>query len=327
MEKRITSTHRGRRPWSSFGAVCPGKCANGKTYINREDESGSTCTVCGGTGMVADDELAAWNQDPAYTRSIGESGPDSYTGFYKKAFVSRVKGEAARGGLEALRPMTLKGFVAQRRADQNVHPIDAKFIREDIRAADIRLRCPAECNGGHHAIRNDEDTRFKCTVCAQYGGSGTIPATALAEWMSDPQYRAYYESLGYVKSQMVPYDAWKRGTAPVPVVASLPKAPKAPKAPTTMRKLISWVSNTLGPDARREKPKGPWPARPVDDPSVASLCAVCLAREKTTAFTPCGHFGFCDTCAAGLYMCPECGAQGTPIRIHNVARTGAPVER
>jgi hypothetical protein len=222
--------------------------------------------------------------------------------------------------------MTLKGFIAQRRDDQKVRPIDAKFIREDIRAADIRLMCPAECSYGHRVIHNDEDTRFKCTVCAQYGGDGTIPAAALAEWMSDPQYRTYYQCLGYAKSEMVPYDVWKRGTAPggpVPMasLASLPRPPKAAKAPTTMRKLISWVSGA------REKPKGPGPSRPVDDPSVASLCAVCLAREKTTAFTPCGHFGFCDTCAAGLYMCPECGAQGTPIRIHNVTRIGAPVER
>jgi hypothetical protein len=102
--------------------------------------------------------------------------------------------------------------------------------------------------------------------------------------------------------------------APVPTepMASLPRPQKPP---TTMRKIMKFVSGALGP-ARREKPEP-------SDQSCASLCVTCKSREKNTAFTPCGHFGFCSGCATGLQRCPECLEPGTPVRLHNVTKFGA----
>jgi hypothetical protein len=332
-----------RRPRAAFGAMCPGGCTQGKTYSYREDETGSTCRVCGGAGWVPGDELAAWKQDPAYERNPS----DSYTGFYEQEFLKYVQGEVWRGALPVI---TLKEFVAQRRAEQNVPPIDAKLIREDIRAGDVQLRCPAGCSGGRHTLHYDQDTHFPCTVCAVYKGTGTILASTLAQWMRDPQYRDYYQGLGDERSKMAPYDVWKhereRGSAPkpmpspsipvpvpvpepmtplAPLAQSVPMAPMAqslprpPKPPTTMRKLVNWVNGARGHD-QREKTKA-------SDPSLKDLCVMCLDLEKNTAFYRCGHFGFCSKCAEGLRTCPECGEPGAPILIQNVTRLRAPMGR
>jgi hypothetical protein len=343
VKKKSMGGRYARRPRAAFGAMCPGECTQGKTYSNREDETGSTCRVCGGAGWVPDDELAAWKEDPAYARNPS----DSYTGFYEQEFVKYVQGEVWRGALPLI---TLKEFVAQRRAEQNVPPIDANLIREDIRAGDVQLRCPAGCSSGLHTLHYDQDTHFPCTVCAVYKGTGTILASTLARWMSDPQYRDYYQRLGYEKSKMAPYDAWKhereRGSAPkpmpspsipvpvpipetmtplAPLAPSVPMAPMAqslprpPKPPTTMSKLVNWVSGARG-HHQRKKTKA-------SDPSLKDLCVMCLDLEKNTAFDQCGHFGFCSKCTEGLQMCPECEKPGKPIRIYNVTRLRAPMER
>jgi hypothetical protein len=337
-----------RRPRAAFGAMCPGGCEQGKTYSNREDETGSMCRVCGGAGLVPDDELAAWKEDPAYARKPSGSS-DSYTGFYEQEFVKYVQGEVGRGALPVI---TLKEFVAQRRAEQNVPPIDARLIREDISAGDVKLRCPAGCSGGRHPLHYDQDTHFPCAVCAVYKGTGTILASTLAQWMRDPQYREYYQGLGFDKSKMSPYDVWKRererGSAPkpmpkpsipvpmapeavvpvpeqaVPMASLAPSAPMASlprptKPPTTMRKLVNWVSGA-GDHDRRKKTKA-------SDPSLKALCVMCLDLEKNTAFDKCGHFGFCSKCTEGRQMCPECGKTGAPIRIYNVTRLSAPMGR
>lgn len=35
-------------------------------------------------------------------------------------------------------------------------------------------------------------------------------------------------------------------------------------------------------------------------------CVVCMQRPRTVALLPCGHFGFCSTCAAASTACPLC---------------------
>lgn len=37
-----------------------------------------------------------------------------------------------------------------------------------------------------------------------------------------------------------------------------------------------------------------------------SKCVICLDREKTTLFIPCGHYAFCKLCADGIVECAIC---------------------
>jgi hypothetical protein len=208
---------------AAFGALCPGGCTHGKTYSHREDETGSTCRVCGGFGSVPDDELAAWKQDPAYMQGRLHG---TYTGFYEAAFLTHIKGNVALGILPLI---TIGEFIAQRRADQGVPPINARFIHSDISAVEMRLRCPAECFDGQSANRHYEDTTsFPCKMCEPYGGTGTIPAATLARWMSDTQYREYFNGLRYRPGERISHDAWVRGRGRAPAAPGPSLPPAAP---------------------------------------------------------------------------------------------------
>jgi hypothetical protein len=37
-------------------------------------------------------------------------------------------------------------------------------------------------------------------------------------------------------------------------------------------------------------------------------CKICLEREKSFVFVPCGHFNLCDVCAQNVTTCPDCDA-------------------
>ena len=37
-----------------------------------------------------------------------------------------------------------------------------------------------------------------------------------------------------------------------------------------------------------------------------STCVICMERQRNVVLLPCGHFGFCDVCAANISDCPIC---------------------
>ena len=327
---------------AAFGARCPGGCSGGRKYNDREDETGRTCGVCGGSGSVPDDELFAWKQDPSYERSIrpGAHYPRTYIGFYDDAFLTHIKGEVARGNLP---PITLREFIAQKRAEQGAPRIDARLIRKDMNAADVRLRCPAECFDGRTLNRNGNDpetsTSSPCTMCAPYEGKGTIPAATLAQWMSDPHYREYHNGLRHREGERISYDAWvrRRGRGSA-TSASLPPAPPTPGPPSTLGAVVNWMSgrgrtsptaqpgspDEWGAASARKKPKVAEPEEAhASEPADPKICVICYERAKNTIFIPCGHLACCDTCAAGLHRCPVCRAIGTKYRVFDVTAFGA----
>lgn len=54
-------------------------------------------------------------------------------------------------------------------------------------------------------------------------------------------------------------------------------------------------------------------------PQAQVLCPLCSEREQTHVFCPCGHFGYCQPCAARLTRCPTCMREGSAIRLWRVS--------
>lgn len=47
----------------------------------------------------------------------------------------------------------------------------------------------------------------------------------------------------------------------------------------------------------------------------SKTCIVCFERARNTAFAPCGHLGFCWQCVSALKRCPQCRAEGNPLKL------------
>ena len=346
--------HEAKRRTTSFGA--PRRCPNRRCMQGRElphhqdrDADSTVCRVCGGAGTIPEAEYEAWMQDAAYVRDLAEL-PHSYSDFYADAFRRHRESEVLAGRMPT---MTLAAFVASRRAAQGAPRIDPAFVRAAEPAREFRVGCLAGCFDGRTSHYHDQDTSYPCEMCAPYGGSGTIPAAIVAEWMRDEGYRAYCART--FSSSRSTYRAWadaqQRRRANAARGGEAGDAGGA--APFTAFRRMSLAAaarsaeraEAEGAERERERASaGPaWAEltrraretttqqqqRPAESSAAAAkrdrpsdadehLCALCFDREQTHVFAPCGHFGFCGPCTATLHACPQCRAAGSAIRLWRV---------
>jgi hypothetical protein len=257
---------------------------------------------------------------------------------------------------------TLAEFVASRRAEQGAPPIDPAFVRAAEPGAaepsrEFRVRCLAGCFGGRTSHYHDQDASYPCEMCAPYGGSGTIPAEVVAEWMRDEGYRAHCART--FSSSRSTYRSWaaaqRRGASGASAAsaengsaASAARGGEAGGGPpfTAFRRMdLASAARSAERSERAEAERaraGPvWgeltsraretmtQQRPAESSAAAAkrdrpsdadehLCALCFDREQTHVFAPCGHFGFCGPCTATLRACPQCRAAGSAIRLWRV---------
>lgn len=171
----------------STGARCPNHvCRDGKVP-GRE-----TCRVCDGRGTISTEEHTAWMQDTGYVDSLRSSYPKTYSGFCDRERREYIEREALQGRFPST---TLFEFIRDRRRGLRIPEIKEKLIDFSVGRGEIRMKCPRECNYGVYApFWYSPDVDEKCRMCAPFGGTGTIPAKELAAWMSDPEYRTYYNA-------------------------------------------------------------------------------------------------------------------------------------
>lgn len=173
-------------PSIGTGATCPNPVCRAGEVPGKEK-----CRVCGGKGRISEEERAAWMQDTEYVASL-RSYPDTYSGFCDRERRAYIKREVLQGRLP---DTTLAAFIRDRRVRLGIPPIREALLDVSIGRGDLEMPCPFECSGGKYSpYRWDPDVEEACSMCRPYGGKGTIPARELAKWMSDPGYRAHYNT-------------------------------------------------------------------------------------------------------------------------------------
>jgi hypothetical protein len=173
-------------PSIGTGATCPNPVCRAGEVPGKEK-----CRVCGGKGRISEEERAAWMQDTEYVASL-KSYPDTYSGFCDRERRAYIKREVLQGRLP---DTTLDAFIRDRRVRLGIPPIREALLDLSIGRGDLEMPCPAGCSGGKSSVYWDNDLVLECTMCLPYGGKGTIPARELANWMSDPGYRAHYNTM------------------------------------------------------------------------------------------------------------------------------------
>ena len=302
-KKRLLPKGKKKMGRLRFGAPkCPNReCSQGRVvhWSDREsDQPASVCRVCGGAGTIPEAEYRAWMQDPAFVASLAAE-PRNYGDFYKAAYRRHMESAALAGRMPTT---TLLEFVALRRAEQRVPPINHAFVRAEREGAVLRMRCLAECFDGRVLSVHDQgDTSYPCAMCAPYGGRGTIPASHIAAWMSDPGYRAYCARTP--RSDRRSYESWRAQAAREAPRAREP-AREAPRAREPAREA----------PARQAQPDEAFV------PESTRPCIACLANKRARVFVQCGHVCYCGACAqqalnAGLTACPECRTPGPMVPI------------
>ena len=172
-------------PSIGTGATCPNPVCRAGEVPGKEK-----CRVCGGKGRISEEERAAWMQDTEYVASL-KSYPDTYSGFCDRERRAYIKREVLQGRLP---DTTLDAFIRDRRVRLGIPPIREALLDLSIGRGGLEMPCPAGCSGGKNSVYWDNDLVPECTMCLPYGGKGTIPARELAKWMSDPGYRAHYNT-------------------------------------------------------------------------------------------------------------------------------------
>jgi hypothetical protein len=293
-----------------------------------EDRDGAStrCDVCGGKGEIPEEEYTAWMQDPAFVRDLKERTPSNYSDFYAREYPRFREAEVLAGRMPT---MTLAEFVAFRRIEQEAPPIEPRFVRAAQPVGEFRMRCLAACHNGRIYYPHDQDLSSTCTMCAPHGGKGTIPAATVAEWMRDDGYRAYYVRTR--KSDMMSFSSWSAEAAREALRRQAREA-RAIEADESSRRAAagssaSWdkltseahgTGRTSKEPPRPPRPPLPLPPLPPLPQDQADVCVMCLIREQTHLFNPCGHFGYCGPCTAELEWCPECRTRGTAIKVHRL---------
>ena len=80
------------------------------------------------------------------------------------------------------------------------------------------------------------------------------------------------------------------------------------------KQAVTAVPSESRPRAKRSRPSNPNPSATVEE------CVICLQKERTHCYIPCGHICLCAGCVTHpliMSQCPVCKQPGEPQRIYH----------